>query len=138
MHGERVLDTYIKLYNEAPSTRKGQSMVIKQWASTRAPNIDIVRKVVLFLIKGRRLVGYHVIQKLREFKILDEFLAENEDNSSTDLLTDCCSMFDPEKKQQIPIETLCERFLSLKFKKQKNQPHAFTEAKIGMALFRRW
>jgi hypothetical protein len=77
MHGERVIDTYIKLYNEAPSTRKGQSMVIKQWASSKAPTIELVRKVVLNLIRGRRLVGYHVIQKLREFKILDDYLAEN-------------------------------------------------------------
>lgn len=36
------------------------------------------------------------------------------------------------------MDTLCERFLGLKHQKKKNMPHAFSETKISMALFRRW
>lgn len=38
---------------------------------------------------------------------------------------------------QIPFERLCESELNLFFKK-RSFPTAFTEAKISMALFRRW
>ena len=47
-------------------------------------------------------------------------------------------MFDPAGKVQIPMDTICERFLNLKFHKRKNQPNAFSEAKIIMALFQKW
>lgn len=36
------------------------------------------------------------------------------------------------------MDNLCERFLSLRFHKKKNLPHAFTEAKTSMALFKKW
>ena len=36
------------------------------------------------------------------------------------------------------MDTLCENFLKLKHQKKKNMPHAFSESKVSMALFRRW
>ena len=36
------------------------------------------------------------------------------------------------------MDTLQENFLKLKFKKSKNQPHAYTESKITMALYQKW
>lgn len=53
-------------------------------------------------------------------------------------MVDCCKVFDHQQKAQIPMDVLCEKYLAFNFRKKKNQPHAFTEAKIAMALFKKW
>ena len=55
-----------------------------------------------------------------------------------DAILDVSGLFDQEQKVRVPMDTLCERFLGLKYQKKKNMPHAFSESKIHMALFRRW
>lgn len=41
-------------------------------AKAKAESIDTVRARVLELIKGKKLVGYHLPQKLADFGILDK------------------------------------------------------------------
>lgn len=36
------------------------------------------------------------------------------------------------------MEMICSRYLNIKFRKQKNLPRAFSEAKITMALYKKW
>lgn len=36
------------------------------------PSVELVRAVILHLISGRRLIGYHLIQKLKELQIIAE------------------------------------------------------------------
>ena len=36
------------------------------------------------------------------------------------------------------MDVLCTKFLGFAFSKKKNLPHAFTEAKVAMALFKTW
>lgn len=51
---------------------------------------------------------------------------------------DCTYQFSPESKLQTPLDLLCKSYLNLAWKKRKNQPFAFTETKISIALFERW
>lgn len=70
--GQRVLDTQIKIVNPAISQRKQQGFLLKQWAQDRAPEAQLVRRAILALSKGSKIVGYHVSQKLKEFQILEQ------------------------------------------------------------------
>jgi hypothetical protein len=36
------------------------------------------------------------------------------------------------------LDLLCKSYLNLEWKKRKNQPFAYTENKISIALFERW
>ena len=96
----------------------------------------MVRAAVLHLIKGKKLVGYHLHQKLREFQILEQ-TPKVLDNGE-EAIIDCSRLFDNEKKLQIPMDVLCAKFLGFAFSKKKNLPHAFTEAKVAMALYKKW
>lgn len=107
-------------------------MFIRQWAQDKAPELDEVRAQVLQILKGRKLTGYHLNQKLKIFDIFNQVEFANEN------MFDCANIFDKEKRLQIPFDTLCETFLHMKFHKKKNTPHAYTEAKICMALFQKW
>ena len=36
------------------------------------------------------------------------------------------------------MDVLCSKFLGFAFSKKKNLPHAFTEAQVAMALYKKW
>ena len=44
---------------------------------------------------------------------------------------------DSRAQSQIPMETLCQAELNVHYSKKKT-PYAFSEAKLSMALFKRW
>ena len=52
-----------------------------------APCIDDVRKIVVHLLKGRRVVGFNLNQKLKLFGILEEVIADKLDT------VDGCPMY---------------------------------------------
>lgn len=68
--GQRVLDTQIRLVNPSPSQNRQQAQhLLKQGQNLDPPDVETVRKLVIHLLRGRRVVGYHVPQKLKELNI---------------------------------------------------------------------
>jgi hypothetical protein len=53
--------------DNAPTKGKQQAQILKQWAQQKAMDVEDARQVVLHLLKGKKVVGYHLHQKLREF-----------------------------------------------------------------------
>lgn len=141
------------------------------------PSVELVRAVILHLVSGRRLIGYHLVQKMKELQIVAEVngstqmyssfmqsdlhCAADENLNVTGTLAqggfyfDAAHMFtnlspdsntiiteaeEPAKglQTQLPFDTVCQRFLDVKWRKKRSMPFAFTEAKIQMALFQRW
>ena len=52
---------------------------------------------------------------------------------------DVAKIFNAEESgQQTPVTTLTEKYLNLNYKKRPTPVYAFTDAKIGMALFKQW
>ena len=88
------------------------------------------------MIKGKKLVGYHLLQKLREFHIID--MVDRSLPSGEDALYELSHIFDANRGVQVPMDSLCSRYLNMKYSKKKNQPHALSEARVGMALFHKW
>lgn len=138
------------------------------------PSVELVRAVILHLIAGRRLIGYHVTQKLKELQIVGEMTgmtqtwqsfeysnlackADEHPHVTTNLpqggfIFDAAHQFtnlssdnnviiantskidgsEPVKalQTQLPFDTVCQRFLDVKWRKKRSMPYAFTEAKI--------
>lgn len=71
--GQRVFDTQVRLVNPSPSSNRQQAQfLMKQGQSMSPPSVELVRAIILHLIAGRRLIGYHVTQKLKELQIVGE------------------------------------------------------------------
>lgn len=49
--------------------------MLKQGQNLDPPSVDTVRKVVIHLLRGRRVIGYHLPQKLKELNIYAEVSA---------------------------------------------------------------
>ena len=80
--GQRVFDAQIQVVNAAHVHGHATTKFLRELSQDVAPDVEMVRKIVLHLIKGHRLVGYHVSQKLRELQILEEAQALLHDYSS--------------------------------------------------------
>ena len=91
---------------------------------------------MLHLLKGKKLVGYHILQKLKELKI--DHLIEKTQPDGSESLIDVSGLFDESSQVRVPLDKLCESFLGLKYKRSKNKPHSFTECKVAMALYQKW
>ena len=159
---------------------------MKQGQSMSPPSVELVRAIIQHLIAGRRLIGYHVTQKLKELQIVGEMTgmtqswqsfahshlaceADEHPHVTTNLpqggfIFDSAHLFtnlspdnsvivadpttstieagnEPVNKAlqtQLPFDTVCQRFLDVKWRKKRSMPYAFTEAKIQMALYHRW
>ena len=70
--GERVLDTLIRPQYQELSLKGGLRQDLNRIAKAKAESIDDVRARVLELIKGKKVVGYHLPQKLADFGILNK------------------------------------------------------------------
>lgn len=68
--GQRVLDTMIKPQHPELNLKAGLRQTLNAIAEKKAEPIDKVRQRVLQLIKGKKVVGYHLPQKLADFGIL--------------------------------------------------------------------
>ncbi len=68
--GQRVLDTMIKPQHQELNLKQGLRQTLNAIAEKKAEPIDKVRQRVLQLIKGKKVVGYHLPQKLADFGIL--------------------------------------------------------------------
>ncbi|CDW76632.1 UNKNOWN [Stylonychia lemnae] len=86
--------------------KSGLRTQIKNLAKAKGPSTDKVRQKVLELIKGRRVIGYHIYLKLNDFGIWSDMLCEEYERFGKPI--DCSVMFN------------------------------HTEAKICMALFKKW
>jgi hypothetical protein len=107
-----------------------------QKGQENAPDIENVRKAVLAICKNKKLVGYHILQKLKEMKI--DHLITRTLSDGSDAIIDVSGLFDNNNTVKVPMDTLCEKFLGLKYKKSRNLPYAFSECKITMALYQKW
>lgn len=94
------------------------------------------------LIKGKHLVGYHLPQKMADFGLLDSFKASDSTQIPVvwDKAFDIAKIFNPKgSSEQASMTSLCQKYLNLIYKKKRlSPPFAFTEAKISMALYKRW
>lgn len=70
--GQRVLDTLIKPQYQDLALKGGLRHDLHRIAKAKAESIEIVRERVLDLIKGKKVVGYHLPQKLADFGILNK------------------------------------------------------------------
>lgn len=64
-----IFDTQVKLVNPAILNGKATKTQFLQSCQEQAPDVEDVRIAVLHLLKGKKLVGYHILQKLKELKI---------------------------------------------------------------------
>ena len=88
---------------------------------------------MVHICEGKKLVGYHILQKLKELKI--DHLIQRTMRDGREALADVSGLFDESNQVRVPLDKLCENFLGLKYKRSKNKPHAFTECKVAMALY---
>ena len=58
--GQRVLDTYIKPQTEDLSVKQGIKSQLFKFSKVRGETLDVVRERVFKIIKGKKLVGYHL------------------------------------------------------------------------------
>jgi len=129
--GERVLDTLVKPQVAEVAVKGGTKQALMKYAELKAESYEAVRERVLKLIEGRSLVAYHLPQKMSDLGILKEKQGDQP-------LYDVAKIFncDNQPGVQVPITTLCERYLNLCYKKRPSIGQAFTDAKISMALFK--
>jgi hypothetical protein len=84
-----------------------------------------MRKLVVKLIQGKKLIGYHLPQKMADFGLLDVVTSKEGSGSETQLGKPWTAAFDIAKifnatnaAQQQPLATLCEKYLNLNYKKR--------------------
>jgi len=70
--GERVLDTLVKPQFKDIAMKGGLRQDLHRIAKAKGESIETVRARVLDLIKGKKVVGYHLPQKLADFGILNK------------------------------------------------------------------
>ena len=69
--GERVLDTFIKPQTEDLAVKQGIKSQLFKFSKVRAESLDVVRERVFKIIRGKKLVGYHLPQKMADFGLFD-------------------------------------------------------------------
>ena len=69
--GERVLDTFIKPQNDELAVKSGIKSQLFKFSRAKAETIDVVRERVFKIIRGKKLVGYHLPQKMADFGLFD-------------------------------------------------------------------
>ena len=62
--GERVLDTFIKPQTDELAVKSGVKNQLFKFSKMRAEELDVVRERVFKIIRGKKLVGYHLPQKM--------------------------------------------------------------------------
>lgn len=65
-HGERLLDTLVKVDDSMLVVKAGQRTQLKNFAKAKGPTLDAVRQKILTIIKGKFIVGYHTLLKLSD------------------------------------------------------------------------
>ena len=70
--GQRILDTLVKPQTTELALKPGIKSQMFKLSQMRAEHIDVVRERVLSLIKGKKLVGYHLPQKIADLGLLGE------------------------------------------------------------------
>jgi len=66
-----VLDTFIKPQTDELAVKVGIKSQIFKYSKMRAETLDVVRERVLRIVKGKKLVGYHLPQKMADFGLFD-------------------------------------------------------------------
>ena len=80
--GQRVLDTLVSSQDQVPA---GEKVVVKDGLKTklhlladaRGPKLQECIDVITFLIRGKKLVGYHLPMKLADVGIMSQFQQES-------------------------------------------------------------
>ena len=134
--GERVLDTLVRPQFEDLMLKPGLRRQIQDRAKLDGESIESVRKRVLSLVSGKKLVGYHLPQRLADFGIL-KIKKSKQTNRSSDTDTRSNSSNEPEETtfkelfdfakifnqktegQQQPMQTLCQKYLNLSYKRSR-------------------
>ena len=70
--GERVLDTFIKPQDENLAVKQGIKSQLFKFSKVRAETLEAVRERVFRIIRGKKLVGYHLPQKMADFGLFDD------------------------------------------------------------------
>jgi hypothetical protein len=108
----------------------GTKTALLNYAQQKAEKLEAVRNRVIELVRGKSLVGYHLPQKMADLGLLTADIGGMP-------LYDVAKIFNAEESgQQTPVTTLTEKYLNLNYKKRPSPVYAFTDAKIGMALFK--
>ena len=75
--GQRVLDTLVK----PQELQEGESLVIKEGLKTelmklgqeQGPTLELIRELITDLVKDKKVMGYHLPNKLNDLGMLKEF-----------------------------------------------------------------
>ena len=70
--GQRVLDTLVKPQTTEIALKPGVKTQMLKLSELRAEHVDVVRERVLSLIKGKKVVGYHLPQKIADLGLMRE------------------------------------------------------------------
>lgn len=109
-------------------------MALFKYSEARADTLDKIMRRVRQIVKGKFLVAYHLPMKVADLKLNLQDLGQSTVGGGMSHV-DCAKLFSNAGEQQVPISTLCEKFLNLKYAKRPSPSYAFTEAKIAMALW---
>ena len=85
-NGCRLLDTLVKPQNLEVAIKSGLKQDLFTLSKSRAESIDVVRRRVREIIKGKKLIGYHLPQKIQDFGLLTDF-GEDEQIGSPQKIT---------------------------------------------------
>lgn len=138
--GQRILDTLVEPQglseDEQMVTREGLKTELMKLGEQKGPSLEVVRELITDIITDKKVVGYHLPNKLHDLGIMQRF------KTNGLLLTnmhDSAKIFnrDPNLQLQLPIGQLCQNELNLAYSKRA-YPYLFSEAKICMALYLRW
>lgn len=116
--GEIVFDTLIKIEDLTMiSVKPGKKTTILQIAKERAPTVEEVRAKIIELLKGRKVIGYHTKNKLKDLGVF-------EDLDGSIQIVNCSTMLHKGGKgePQMQMKTMCADYLNLQF---NNRPYPY-------------
>ena len=135
--GEIVLDSMIRVEDSMMvMVKPGKKTAILEDAKARGPSPDLVRKKVLELIAGKKLVGYGLKAKLLELGIYSRIPIQELEG-----YVNCATMFnkDGKKDPQHALKDLCKNHLNLQYSNKKlfsvseNFSYKFSSMRQGFA-----
>lgn len=113
------------------AVKGGTKLALHRYAEQHAEKLDRVMARVRSIIKGKFLVGYHL-----PMKVADLGLHQAGGEGAN---IDVAKLFNSSPtEQQVPISTLCEKYLNLSYARRPSPCYAFTEAKVAMALWHQY
>lgn len=83
--GERLLDTLVSPQSPNVSVKGGTKLALHRYAEARAEKLDRVLERVRSIIKGKILVGYHLIMKVADLGLKQDELVGTKEGAHIEI-----------------------------------------------------